>query len=397
MLAQIEGDRGIPPVANTSDIEVHGIDVDSTGKTAQEARVNGWRQAYEKAWEQLKGPALSPQQIEAMVSAVVVEHEELGPHRYIARLGVIFDRTRAGQFVGGTEGTGARSQPLLVIPVLYSGGTAQVFEVRGPWQRAWAEFHPGASAIDYVRPSGAGGESLLVTAGQPGRRSRIWWRTILDQFDASDVIVPIARLDHEWPGGPVRGTFTARFGPDDTFIESFTLTAKDDAGVPAMLNQAVQRFDAIYTTALDQGVLAPDPSLNPPAPQLDPTVAALIAAGRQAEETPAGAVTQPGSTASPSPTASTTESASPSPSPTAEKSGTYTVQFASPDARAVDEALGMVRGIAGVQGAATTSLAIGGTSVMRVTFSGDLEALAAALRARGARVTVGRNALSIRP
>jgi hypothetical protein len=55
-----------------------------------------------------------------------------------------------------------------------------------------------------------------------------------------------------------------------------------------------------------------------------------------------------------------------------------------------------VRGSAGVRGAATSSIAIGGTSVMRVTYSGGLDGLAAALRARGWQVTVGSNALSIR-
>ena len=75
---------------------------------------------------------------------------------------------------------------------------------------------------------------------------------------------------------------------------------------------------------------------------------------------------------------------------------TFTVQFASPDAAAVDAALAAVRGAPGVQGAATTSLAMGGTSVMRVTVSTDIGALADALRARGWRVTVGANALSIR-
>jgi hypothetical protein len=75
---------------------------------------------------------------------------------------------------------------------------------------------------------------------------------------------------------------------------------------------------------------------------------------------------------------------------------TYTVQFASPDASAVDAALGAVRGVSGVQGAATTSIAIGGTSVMRVTFAGDIDSLAASLRSRGWQVNAGSNALSIR-
>ena len=38
---------------------------------------------------------------------------------------------------------------------------------------------------------------------------------------------------------------------------------------------------------------------------------------------------------------------------------------------------------------------IGGTSVLRVTFAGDLAALAEALRARGWQVTQGANALAI--
>ena len=388
LLAQIEGDRGIAPVAVTRDIEVDGILVEATGKNAEEARLNGWRMAQRKAWEQIKGPAMSDGQIESMVSAVVVEREQIGPKRYIATLGVIFDRRRAGQYVGaGANGATSRSAPLLVIPVLQSGGTAQVFEVRGIWQKAWAEFRTGASAIDYVRPNGAGGDSLLLTAGQPGRRSRLWWRAILDQFGAADVITPIARLEREWPGGPVRGTFTARYGPDNTYLGSFTLVANDEAGVPAMLNKALVQIDGLYTDALNRGLLRPDPTLNAPAPVIDQALAQLIAAGQRKE------------TDTPTATASATPSASASPAPSASpvaQASAITVQFASPDAKAVDAALAAVRGASGVQGAATSSIAIGGTSVMRVTFAGEIGQLAAALRARGYSVTVGSNALSIR-
>ena len=71
------------------------------------------------------------------------------------------------------------------------------------------------------------------------------------------------------------------------------------------------------------------------------------------------------------------------------------MQVATPNAAAFDAALGNVRGTGGVAGVAVTSTAIGGTSVLRVTFSGDLAALAAALRARGWQVTEGSNALAI--
>ncbi len=384
LVAQVEGDRGIIPVKQSSDIHIAGIDVETTGENAEEARLEGWQLAARKAWEKAGGPAMGDGQIQGMVAAVVIEREQIGPKRYIAKLGVIFDRARAGQFIGGGNNGTSHSAPMLTIPVLHSGGVAQVFEIRGPWQQAWASFQAGTSPIDYVRPTGAGGESLLLTAGQPSRRSRAWWRNVLDQSGAADVLVPEARLERQWPGGPVRGTFTARYGPDNKFVESFALSANDEAAVPRMLADAVVRFDAIYARALADGMLKPDATLNV-RPQIDPALAALIAAGQA----------PPPVAKDPSPVASASAAPTPVPTQVAE-ARTFTVQFSSPDAAAVDAALGGVRGVPGVQSASTTSLAVGGTSLMRVSYQGELGALAEALRARGWRVTVGSNALSIK-
>ena len=385
LVAQVEGDRGILPVATSSDVEISGITVNTTGKTGWEARLEGWKVAQKQAWLKAGGPAMPDSTIESMVTAVVIEREQIGPKRYIATLTIVFDRARAGQYIGGmATGARARSAPLLTIPVLYSGGVAQVYEVRGPWQQAWAQFRGGTSPIDYVRPSGAGGESLLITAGQPARRSRAWWHNVLDQFGAADVIVPEARLERQWPGGPVRGTFTARYGPDRTFLESFTLTANDEAGVTRMLVDAVVRIDAAYTRALEQGLLKPDPTIRQGS-GMDPALVALVQRAQALEQAKqAGAAPTDGATPSATPTAA------------AAPASTVTIQFASPDAGAVDAALAAVRGAPGVQSAATTSLAMGGTSVMRVSYAGELSALAAALRARGWQVSVGSNALSIR-
>ena len=96
--AQIEGDRGIAPVASNGDFEVGGIAVNTTGKTAEEARAAGWRQAQRLAWEKLwkqnglggggAAPALADGAIDGMVSAVVVEQEQIGSaplHRHAWR------------------------------------------------------------------------------------------------------------------------------------------------------------------------------------------------------------------------------------------------------------------------------------------------------------------------
>ena len=382
VIAQVEGDRGIIPVATSADIEVYDLKVDVGGKTSEEAREGGWRLAMRLGWKKLGGPDLPDSRIESMVSAVVVQHEQVGPNRYIATLGVIFDRQRAGALLGA-GGERARSAPMLVIPILHEGGVSTVFETRNEWQRAWAEHQFGASAIDYVRPQGAGGESLLLTAGQPTRRSRAWWRNVLDTFGAADVVVPIAELQREWPGGPVRGRFVARFGPDNTFLESFELTAPNEEGVPAMLEKALEQFDRIYTAALVSGKLQPDPTLRVDQIEISPALKALLEAARRAE---AGIGSLTGAIG-----AAPTPSASDSP----QVLYAHVVQFVTPDASAVDAILGAVRATPGVRAAATSSIAIGGTSVMRVTYSGDIGALAAALRARGFTVQQGANALSI--
>jgi hypothetical protein len=389
VLAQVLGDRGIPPVAASTDIEVHGIKVDAAGKSPEEARENGWKIAQRLAWNKIGGPAVSDSQLEALVSAIVVEREQISSNRYVATLGVVFDRARAGGLLGG-GGERARSAPMLTMPVLITGGTQTLFELRNPWQRAWAEHQTGASAIDYVRPAGAGGESLLLTYGQTGRRSRAWWTNILDQFGAADVLIPVARLRYMYPGGPIEGHFTARHGPDSKFLGEFTLRAQSPDQLPQMLDQAIQRFDALFTRALADGVLRPDPTLRLEGVQLSPEVQALVEAARRAEELEAatGEVVPEANGVAPgavSPSASATDAVA---------VNTYTVQVSTPDAAAVDAALAAVRGTGGVRGASTSSIAIGGTSVLRVSFAGDLDGLAAALRARGWQVTQGACALA---
>ncbi|MEP7349517.1 MAG: heavy-metal-associated domain-containing protein [Sphingorhabdus sp.] len=268
VVAQIEGPkRGIAPIASTGDFEVTGVEVNVTGKDAFEARRKGWEEAQRLAWGSLwkrthgsAGAMLSDSTLDGIVAAIVVEQEQVGPRRYVAKLGVLFDRARAGQLLG-VAGVVRRSAPLLLLPVTYSAGAPTVFEQRTSWQRSWAKYRTADSTVDYVRPSGAGGESLLLNAGQMDRRSRIWWRTILDQFGAADVIIPIARIERQWPGGPVIGRFSARYGPDNKFLGAFSLRVPTSAGIPAMMDQAVIKMDQLFQSALADGRLRADASL----------------------------------------------------------------------------------------------------------------------------------------
>ena len=391
LFAQVSGDRGIAPVASSTDIEVSGIEVDVHGDNAEDARANGWREAQRIAWERLDGPDIPDSRLESLVAAIVVEEANIGPRRYIAKLGVIFDRQRAGALLGAS-GARARSAPMLTLPVLISGGTETMFEVRNPWQRAWAEYQFGSSNIDYVRPAGSGGESLLLTYGQTGRRSRAWWNNILDQFGAADVLVPIANLRWEWPGGPVEGRFTARYGPDNRYLDEFTMRANAAEELPAMLERAVTRFDEIFAAALANGTLRPDPTLTLDNIEISDEVRALLESARAAERAEQAAAAGESDSGS---QATQTGPEQPQPVETATAAAIYPVQVATPDAASFDGAISALRAVPGVSRVAVTSTAIGGASVIGVTYSGDQSALAAALRQRGWAVNEGQGALGI--
>ncbi len=375
------GDRGITPINSSGDFLASGILVDVTGDNADDARSKGWREAQRKGWAQLyrklngsDGPALGDSVLDGIVTAIVVEEEQIGPRRYVAKLGVQFDRVRAGQILG-VSGRTLRSPPLLVIPVYSVDGIPQVFEQRSAWQRAWAEYNTGQSAIDYVRTAGTGADTLLLNAGQTGRRGRVWWRVILDQYGAADVLTPIARVEYSYPGGPIKGYFTARFGPDSKLISSFTMTGPSPAALPDMMEKAVAQMDRIYIDALAAGILKTDTYL-------------VLEKPVEKEDLPEDV-------------GATDEEALPTETdgsvPTAAAPGVqgFTVQYSSPDVDSVTATERAVAGAPGVQSASTTSLALGGTSVMRVTFRGDLAALRAALAARGFTVQEGGGQLRI--
>ena len=384
--AQLDGaERGIAPVDSSSALEVSGVEVDVLAETAAAARVEGWRRAMGQGWKMLwartnnrpvsEAPSLSESVLSGIVSGVVIEQEQIGPRRYIARLGVLFDRARTGQMLG-VPGLVRRSAAMLVIPVMVTGGTAYSMEFRNAWQYAWAQFRTANSPIDYVRTSGQGADPLLLNATQTGRRSRGWWRVLLDQYGAADILVPEVQLRRLWPGGPAVATFSAIHGPDRELLGRFSMQAPDAASVPRMLAEGVRRLDAIFTRALEDGKLTPDPTLYiaPPPEELPPEEE-----GEQRSDRP----TREDSTAD-GPTQPQPGAAQP-----------YRIQVDTPDAEAVQRAEISVSGVRGVTSAITISQALGGTSTMRVTFAGDAQALAAALQSRGWSVSVSGDTLRI--
>lgn len=368
VVAQMEaGDRGILPIDSSGTLEIGGIHVDVGGKTDADARLAGWRiaqrEGFRALWAKSHGrpaseaPTLTDSALDGLVSSVIIEREQIGANRYIADLGILFDRTRAGELLG-MGGQLRRSAPMLLIPLMTSGGTPTSVELRNPWQRAWAEYRTAQSPIDYVRVSGMGVDPLLVNAAHVRRPGRNWWRNILDLYGAANVLVAEVDMHRLYPGGPATARFVGSFGPDRRLLGSFELTAKDSADVPRMMAEGVQRMDQLFSRALDAGIVRGDPSLivQPPPMVEEESDDAPIAKG---------------------------------PATLAQ------IVFVAPDSASVAAAVAQVRGIGGMESVTEQVLAPNATSALLVTYRGTQNALRDQLMARGWSVQVEGTRLRI--
>jgi hypothetical protein len=358
LYAQLEsGDRGILPIDSSGTLEVTGIHVDVGGADAQSARYAAWRIAQRQGFRALyakmhnvpigEAPNLPDATLDDIVSSINVEREQIGPTRYIADLGILFDRARAAQFLGVEGGEVQRSVPMLLIPVIVTGGTATSVELRNAWQRAWAQFRTSQSAIDYVRVSGLGVDPMLVNAAQTTRPGRGWWRNLVDLYGAADILVAEVQVQRLYPGGPARARFIARHGPDNEIVGGFTLTAPNSDALPGMMAEGVRRMDELYSDALAAGRLERDSSLDLPPPPVLPLPV----------EVP---VARPVNVAN-----------------------MYQVQITGSDVNVYNFAMAHLRTLPGIQSVSPQLINPVRTSYVLVAYRGDIATLAAALSARG--------------
>lgn len=276
-------------IGESSGLIVPGIDVQTTGKTNAEARMNGWREAQRLAWPQLwsrlsgmpagQAPRLPDSALDGIVTAIEVEQEAVRDRVYAARLSVIFDRSRAAPFLGSYAGF-AQSPPMLLLPVLQDAGVRSGYDPDSPWVQAWIRYRAGESAIDYVRLRAGATDMLLLSAFQAERPDIAIWRRLIERYQVTDVLVPELILERGLPGAPASALLITRFGPGGREIGRVRLNTPT-GDIAALMDLAVREADQRFTAALRAGMLVPDPDLVPPEPVEVPELGPEI--GRVAE------------------------------------------------------------------------------------------------------------------
>ncbi len=353
------GDDTPTAIGGGSGLVVGGIAVDTTGRTASEARLAGWREAQRLAWPALwarlsgQPPATAPRlgdgALDSMVSAIEVEQEQIGPTRYVARLAIVFDRARAATWLG-RHARIATSPPFLLMPILQDAGTRMIHEEGNPWRDAWARLRAGESPIDYVRIQPSPGDVVLLNAWQAERRHLFLWRALIDRYQVADVLIAELLLDRSYHGGPVRGEVVARFGTTGRELGRASV-ARADGDVGALADEAVRAADRIYVAALRAGNLLPDPTLIIPDP-------APLAQPEPVTQFVGGGV----------------------------EGGQLRVRVATPDDAALQSIQRLVAGTPGVSGVRLQSLVLGGESVLEIVTRLSQAELAIALDQRGLRL-----------
>lgn len=346
---------------------VGGIAVDVSARSVDEARRIAWTSAQRQAWPQLwarltgqpeaEAPALSDGQIDAMVAGIESEGERFSETRYIARLGVVFDRSRVAERLGDSINL-LHAPPMLLLPVLVDGGAGTLFQAPNAWAQAWQRWRGSAiTPMDYVLPAGSAADNLWLTRWQAQRPERGAWRTIVARFDTVDVLQAEAQITRSFPGGPVRALFIARHGPAGIELGRVALRVASEAGLPGLLDEGVRRIDGFYAAAQRDGRLVVDKDL---AVDLSPLIEA---------ETLIGDAAAPG-----------TE---------------LELAVITPDADSLAAAERLLRAVAGAD-YLVRDVAIGGTSRIAVAFPGGQAALAEALAARGWELEPVDDALLLR-
>ena len=338
---------------------IGGIAVDTSAKTTYDARMAAYRIARAKAWPLLwnrltgqaadSAPRLDDSTLQQMVAGIEIEGEHFSTTRYIATLGVVFDRARAAARFEGTAGS-LHSGPMLLLPVFTDAGARTLYQTKTPWLSAWTRFSEGLSPIDYVIASGSAGDNILLTSYQTQRGDRPLWRNILNRFAAVDVLIAEVRLTRAFPGGPVAGEFIARHGPDGTELGRFTLAAATEAGLDAMLDQGVRRVDQVYADALRAGQLTSEKDLTA---ELAPIVSAAPDIAGAAADLSGASVE---------------------------------ASVATPDAKSWAATEALLRTTPTVSAVTLSSLSLGGLSQIQIHYTGTLEVLRYRLDRQGLRL-----------
>lgn len=238
-----------PRLLGAPDVFVaESVPVDVTAGSVGEARerglvqgrIAGFRRIMERivAREDLpQVPQQNADQIIEMVRDFSIANERSSAVRYLADLTVRFNPNAIRQLLrnAGVPFTETLSQPLVVVPVMDSGGTASLWG--SVWHETWSRVQPDGGLLPLIVPVGDAEDTAAVTAAQAAAKDPAALAALAERYQAGGALVVTANVDGD---GPISMTLT-EVRPDMEAAE-FSVTHSGAAGqaAPEVLAGAVQ-------------------------------------------------------------------------------------------------------------------------------------------------------------
>jgi len=248
----------VAPAARADDtgvVAVRGIDVDVTAGNAVDAREQAVLQGQRKGLHQAlltlapsanvdQMPPLSDSQITDLVADYEVESEQTSTVRYIGKLSFRYrlDGLTALLQQNGIGAATTPSPPVLIVPVMVSGGKNLLWDESNAWRAAWSTHPPTAGLVPMLLPKGDAADTAAITADQAASGDIAKIQALAGHYGVSDVAVATLRRD---PATSALAVNVVRYS-----IAGSTGGFQDQVPPPA--SGTTTAPDAVYAVAIDR-------------------------------------------------------------------------------------------------------------------------------------------------
>jgi hypothetical protein len=198
-------------LARADPFTVQGILVDETAADATAARAAALAVGQRAGWAALMRRLVAPEDaaslatledstVAPLVQSFQVESEKVAPDRYVASLTYRFDGAGVRRLLesSAVAHVVTESPPVLVLPVLETGGSYLLFELENDWREAWQALGPVQGLVPVVVPFGDLADLAAIDAAQAVATEPGPMAAIATRYDSANVAVAVAALQ-----GPV--------------------------------------------------------------------------------------------------------------------------------------------------------------------------------------------------
>lgn len=242
------GQASAPFPAGVLDVYVaESVPVDVTAGSVGEARdrgltqgrIAGFRRILERivAREDLpKVPQQNAEQIIEMVRDFSIANERSSAVRYLAELTVRFNPNAVRLLLrnAGVPFTETVSKPLVVVPLMTSGGTASLWG--SVWHDTWLRSEREGGLLPLVVPTGDAPDNAQVTAAVAAAKNMPALLTLAERHQAGGVLIVAANIE----GGGSIGMTLTEIRPDADPVElSLTHSGAPGQAAPEVIAGAV--------------------------------------------------------------------------------------------------------------------------------------------------------------